>query len=290
MGESLIHRSFAPLRKLLPGWLSNAIRSVVTAVLTPVLYSYRTGHFRSSLRMAAVSRHGEPIPWYTYPAIDFLSGRDFRSRTVLEFGGGQSTLWWAARAKSVVTFEDNLAWHDRIKAGAPPNAELHYVADESGTNHAAQVKAVLATLAQRQYDVIVIDGLKREDMIEIACAHVAPDGIVVCDNADGYGFYEGFKQRPFRRVDFYGNAPGVILPQCTSIYFGPSSFAFGPEVPIRVISEESQVSSDRHVRVTHLATPLAVAYFWSETGLRLSRFTSMVIRRSSLAAASGRPH
>ncbi|MGC1360796.1 MAG: hypothetical protein WA826_06450, partial [Silvibacterium sp.] len=69
------------------------------------------------MKRAAVSKNGEPIPWYTYPIIDFLSDRDFKNKNILEFGGGQSTLWWAKRARRVVTFEGKREWHDRIRAG-----------------------------------------------------------------------------------------------------------------------------------------------------------------------------
>ena len=239
MGESVFHKTFAPIRKLLPPWLANTIRNGVTAVLTPALYSYRTGHFRSSLKMAAVCKHGNPLPWYTYPAIDFLGGRRFENRTVLEFGGGQSTLWWATRASSVVTFEANRAWHDRIKIGMPINVDLHYVSRESGESDASQVTTILSAKTNRQYDVVVIDGLTRAQMFDIACNYIAPGGIIICDNAEGYGFYEGFKDRGLSRVDFYGNAPGILLPHCTSIYFAAASFAFDAAIPIRVIAKES---------------------------------------------------
>lgn len=235
MAKSLIHRSFAPIRRLLPNWLSNPIRNTVTAVLTPVMYSYRTGHFRSSLRMAAVSRRGDPIPWYTYPAIDFLSGRTFKNKTVLEFGGGQSTLWWAARASSVVTFEANREWHDRIRLGMPTNVELHHVDRARGESDSSQVETILSARSQLKYDVIVIDGLTRGELFDIACNHVAPDGIIICDNAEGYGFFEGFRDRGLNRVDFYGNAPGILLPHCTSIYFASSSFAFDSTIPIQAM-------------------------------------------------------
>ena len=219
MTRSLPHRAFASIRELLPKWLSNPIRNVGTAFLTPALYSYRTGHFRSSLKMAAVSKDGEPIPWYTYPCIDFLYDRDFKNKIILEFGGGQSTLWWAKRAKAVVTFEGNKEWHDRIETAMPANVELHHVSMEDRKACADQVSEILSMNAHSRYDVIVIDGLPRRDMVEIACRVVTPDGSIICDNAEGYGFYESFKDRGLSRVDFYGNAPGVILPHCTSIYF-----------------------------------------------------------------------
>jgi hypothetical protein len=238
MAKSLIHQSFALIRKLLPKWLSDPIRNSVTALLTPALYSYRTGHFRSSLKMAAVSRHGDPIPWYTYPTIDFLAGRSYAGKTVLEFGGGQSTLWWASQADSVVTFEANREWHDKIKVGMPPNVDLHYVARESGVSDAAQIVSALSSKSRLQYDVVIIDGLTRAQLFDLALKYIAPDGILICDNAEGYGFYEGFKDCGLNRVDFYGNAPGILLPHCTSIYFASHSFAFDSAIPIRVIAKE----------------------------------------------------
>jgi hypothetical protein len=239
MTPTAIQSAFTPVRKILPKWVANPVRNVLTAFLTPAIYSYRTGHFRSSLKMAAVSKHGEPIPWYTYPIIDFLKDRDCSNKTVLEFGGGQSTLWWAKKAKTVVTFEGNREWHDRIRAGIPGNVELHHVATNEKSSDAAQVAEVLSTKPYSKYDVIVIDGLSRDRIIDISCKYLAPNGIIICDNAEGYGFYDGFKDRGLNRVDFYGNAAGVILPHCTSIYFGSSSFVFDPAIPIRVIAKEA---------------------------------------------------
>src|SRR5947207_2919580 len=115
MASTVIQRSFAPFKTFLPGVVWKPIRALATAVLTPLWFSYKTGHCRSSFKMAAVNRRGEPLPWYTYPCIHFLEFRDFRDKTVLEFGAGQSTLWWSQRAAQVVAFEGDPAWHDELK-------------------------------------------------------------------------------------------------------------------------------------------------------------------------------
>ena len=234
MSQFAIRKTFAPVKKLLPAWLSNPIHNGLTAILTPILYSLRTGHFRSSLKMAAVSRHGEPIPWYTYSSLDFLSARNYTGKTILEFGGGQSTLWWSARAKHVVTFEGKKDWYDRIAPGLPANVELHYIQKNTPSTDGAQVAQILSTKTSDRYDVIVIDGLNRSQMIDIACERLATDGIILCDNSEGYGFYEGFKDKGLDRVDFFGNAPGVVLPHCTSLYFRSRSFVFDPTIPIHL--------------------------------------------------------
>jgi hypothetical protein len=239
MTQTVIQRSFAPIKKLLPRWVSNPIRSIGTACIGPVLAAYRTGYFRSAFKMAAVSKTGQPLPWYTYPSIDFLKYRTYEDKIVLECGGGQSTLWWARRAKHVVTLEGNKDWYETLKGKIPRNVDLCYVSMESKEANVSDVKHTLQTKQYSKYDVIVIDGLYRYEMIEIALDRLSDVGIVICDNADGYGFYEGFKESGLWRVDFFGNAPGVVLPHATSIYFRPSSsFVFDAHCPIPVIAKE----------------------------------------------------
>jgi hypothetical protein len=99
------------------------------------------------------------------------------------------------------------------------------------------ITALGSTFGISKYPLRCIDGLTRGDLFDIASNYVAPSGIIICDNAEDYGFYEGFKDRGFSRVDFYGSAPGILLPHCTSIFFAASSFVFDPAVPIRNIAK-----------------------------------------------------
>lgn len=229
-----LQEAFAPLKAKLPGWLWKPLRSVATGILTPILFSYRTGHFRSSLEMAAVSKDGAPIPWYTYPSIDFLANRSYRDKSVLEFGGGQSTLWWAQRARDVLTFEGDPGWYADIKSRIPPNVDLRLVSVESAASCVDGIEKILDSEPRREFDVIVIDGLFRFEMIPIARKRMSRTGMIVFDNSDGYGCYEGFADSGLMRVDFAGNAPGVVRPHTTSIFFGSESFAFDAKTPIEV--------------------------------------------------------
>jgi hypothetical protein len=236
--QTAIQKTFAPFKRLVPRWLSNPVRSVATAFLAPVMAGYKTGFFSSCFKMAAVSKDGKPLPWYTYPSIEFLKYRTYTDKLVLEFGGGQSTLWWAARARYVVTLEGDAEWYAKIKNKMPQNVDLRHVSMQDRSTNIAEVKAALASKALAQYDIIVIDGLYREELADIACRFLAADGMIICDNSEGYEIYEQFKERGLDRVDFYGNAPGVVLPHCTSIYFKGSSFVFDPAISIHEIAKE----------------------------------------------------
>ena len=234
--KTWIQRAFAPIKKVLPSPISDCIRNFVTAFLTPILFSRRTGHFKSSFLMKAVDRNGNPIPWYTYPCIDFLDKRDFKGRNVLEFGAGQSTLWWGKRAQMVVSFEGDKSWYDQLKRIVGKNIYLHKVSMRSPNDCVSNVLSVIENKGYTKFDIIIIDGLFRYEMIEIAKNNLKCGGIIICDDSEGYGFYDGFKESGYQRIDFYGNAPGVVLPRCTSIFFKDYSFIFDANVPIEIIA------------------------------------------------------
>lgn len=238
MTQIWMQRAFKPVKASTPRWMSNFIRSLGTAVLTPFLLSRRTGHWKSSFAMMALSSGGTAIPWYTYPCIDFLKFRNFDNKTVLEFGAGQSTLWWAQKASRVIALEGDEDWLRRLKPEVPANADVHLVPVGSASACVDGVNRILADYPDMRFDVVVIDGLWRDEMIDIAARVVKDDGIVICDNAESFGFFEGFKSRDFQRVDFFGHAPGVVLPHCTSVYFRSASPAFAAAHPIPVIAKE----------------------------------------------------
>ena len=211
------------------------LKMIGRAVLTPAAFSYYSVHFRSSLKGAAVDRYGVPIPWYTYSSIWFLQQKKFSGKTVLEFGAGQSTSWWAQRADKVVAFERNQGWYERLKSVLPKNVELYF--DPKG-----DMSGFEEVLRDRRFDVIVIDGQKREKCAEVAPDLLAPAGAILIDNSEGYGsggrksIVDPFRELGFSRVDFYGHAPAVLRPHCTSLLFREKCFLLDSEESPAVLS------------------------------------------------------
>jgi len=212
--------------------LPSIVKAIGTLGLTPLRFSVRTGHARSSLARRALSARGEPIPWITYPAIDLLSNADLAGRRVLEFGAGQSTLWWLSRGVELISFEDDATWVQRIRREIPQadirliDRDLHQYPDD---------------LLDEHFDVVVIDGLRRQAAAKIARGVLAPSGCIIQDNSEGYwsdqpGRYEVVELlSEFSRVDLYGFAPGALRRHCTSIYFRDTCFLFrNPKPPVRL--------------------------------------------------------
>ena len=229
----------AALRRLLPAGVWRPLRAMATAVITPLRFAHVTGHWKSSLATAAKSQRGKPLPWYTYPAIDFLTQRDFSGKRVLEFGGGQSTLWWAGRAASILTLEEDESWYRSLKPRVGANVDLHHVAVDHATRTVEPVRALLEAQGSAKFDVIIIDGHLRRELTDLAFRHLAPLGALILDNAEGYGFHEEIKSRNCRRIDFFGFAPGVSRRHCTSLVFVGDCFLLDPQVPIADIETVS---------------------------------------------------
>jgi hypothetical protein len=196
-----------------------ALRRMGTAILAPIQFSLATGHFRSSIASKALDARGKPLPWYTYPAIDFLSEVDFSSQSVLEFGAGQSTLWWSERAARVFSVEQDARWFEAVLKAvkSKANVEVHLTQDRLG---------FAATPIGRVFDVIVIDGGDRFLCAQAALKMLQAGGVIVLDNSEGFWGSEGsypiidlLEREGFMRVDFYGFAPGVPKRHCTSLFF-----------------------------------------------------------------------
>ena len=216
----LVHTISAPLKQRLPSGVSGgSFRGLGTALVAPVVFSLDSGHARSALRGRAVDRPGSPLPWYILPpAVDLLRAKEFSDCRVLEFGAGHSTIWWAARARGVVTLRGRSAWCDGLSPFLPSNVSLRRVGGSS-----AAMAAVLSNEAR--FDIAVVDGLDRLQAARLALELMADDGAILFDNSEGYWgpppsypIIDLFRKAGLLRIDFYGYAPGVVLPHCTSLF------------------------------------------------------------------------
>jgi len=231
MNKLFTHQVFAVLKTILPPSVSRLMRAIATAFLTPIYFSSRSGHFISSLQSRSMDKKGLPIPWYTYPAVEFLYTKNFSQRSVLEFGAGQSTLWWAKNAKDVTSFEEDKNWYEIVKTKMPKNVRLIYCSD-------LMLEMFHDQIAQELFDIIIIDGFDRLEATKKARHNLKGDGIIIVDNAEGYWGENGtypiidlLTSEGMLRVDFYGHSPANITVSCTSIFFRTENWCFLQDSP-----------------------------------------------------------
>jgi hypothetical protein len=163
----------------------------------------------------SVDGSGSPIPWYTYPATEYLSHLDFSNFNVLEYGSGNSTLWWSKRAKKITSIEDDKEWFFKIKKSLQVEGieymlmteKKHYV--KSGTT---------------AHDILIIDGQFRRECAEHAVKVGASAAMIIFDNSDWHPGSIDFLRSSldWLQVDFHGFGPINNYTWTTSVFINPS--------------------------------------------------------------------
>lgn len=172
----------------------------------------KQGHLVSHRVGRPVAADGAPLPWYTYPCIEFLEALDFSGRMVFEYGSGNSSRFWAARASCVHSVEHDADWYHQLAPELASNQQLSLAVDEDEYVRAIEKEACL-------YDVIVIDGIHRLRCAQVAVGNLAPDGMVILDNSDWYPTTAAvLRQADLIEVDFSGFGPINYYRWTTSLF------------------------------------------------------------------------
>ena len=175
------------------------------------------GHFESVRRYASIDGNGNPVPWYTYPAIEFLKQFDFSAASVFEYGSGNSTIFWSSRAARVVSVEDEEEWVEQLRPRLPPNCTFLYEHDLRRYPDAIRT-------SPGPFDVIVVDGPARArtrmKCAQAALPHLKPGGLIILDNSDWVPETAAvLRAADLLQVDMSGFAPIAAQTQTTSFFF-----------------------------------------------------------------------
>lgn len=181
------------------------------------------------------------VPWLTYPLIRFLERWDLSRESVLEFGGGASSVWFSMRAKSLVTWEFDAEYASALRrANLPGNSEIRCTdsgfrgdLSKSNLDPALIVLAVrdekeigdgqnpttvsffeqFVSSAAREIHrstLILVDGGFRNLILGIVALEALPETIVVVDNSDWVYLADGIrdlKNAGFIEIPFKGLGP-----------------------------------------------------------------------------------
>ena len=175
---------------------------------------------RSIDEKVCVDKDGNPIPWYTYPAIEYLSQFDYSDLKIFEYGCGYSSAFWAERAKKVISIEDKTDWFDKWK-----NEFLYKNLDIRWRDEGVGYEAALFE-DEEKYDVIIIDGKRRKECAASAVKALNQGGMIILDDSDRINTSEEYvqavkvlKEADLLQVDFYGFCPMNCYTKATSVFF-----------------------------------------------------------------------
>lgn len=111
---------------------------------------------------------GITMPWWTRPSLEWLLTLPLREMVVFEYGCGASSMWFLRNCKIAFGVDHNLEWL--------PNRPGYKLA-KSATEYIEE-----ATRLVNKYDLIVIDGIYRDDCTEYALKSLLPGGYLIIDN------------------------------------------------------------------------------------------------------------
>jgi hypothetical protein len=182
-------------------------------------YLALSGWLRSARARHSIDESGRPLPWYTYSAIAFLGERLRSDVHIFEWGVGNSTLWWAARANRLVAVDHKAAWIDLLRKQLRDEPiELFHVPLVYGGDYCRKV------IEYSGFHVIAVDGRDRVNCVRNSVQALRPDGVIVWDNTERESYLPGvqfLRDHGFRQIDFVGMGPIVSNGWQTTVFYRP---------------------------------------------------------------------
>lgn len=214
------------------------IVAVKRSISVTYILFYRQGLFRSMFKGIPFDKNGGPIPWFTYPAIEYLKQFDFSKKKVFEYGSGNSSIFWANRAMHVTAVESNKQWYEHVSRMSCHNLRLILESDK---------ERYVTSIGRYQdtFDLIVIDGQWRNACADICINYLTEDGMIVIDNSDRqYYCCAKLRKNGFFQIDFSGFSPVNGYTSTTSIFIRAANTLQLNFLPSSPVGGLAQVAHD----------------------------------------------
>ncbi len=125
----------------------------------------------------------ETYPWFTRPCLEWLNTIDLSDKNILEFGSGDSTLWFAKRCKQIVSIEAKEEWYQRVRTGINSNATIILRQTNEGDQSKINYYCVASDELLITFDIIIVDGVLRNECLRKGIELLSKKGgIIIADN------------------------------------------------------------------------------------------------------------
>lgn len=101
--------------------------------------------------------------------------------TILEFGSGGSTIWFAERCSKIISVETNQEWFDYIVSKVDASVVDMVMAQEGDHEF---LKEFCDAIPNESMDVVFVDGKDREVCARLAKSKVKYGGMFMLDNSE----------------------------------------------------------------------------------------------------------
>lgn len=120
------------------------------------------------------------VPWLSYRAQRYISSLLRPDWSILEFGSGMSTSWFARRCHLVYSIEHDPRWHRIVQARLSKKgiSNVIYLFRDP------EAYPDLSEFSAGSFDFVLIDGIRRADCVRNVLSKVKEGGWIYLDNTD----------------------------------------------------------------------------------------------------------
>ncbi len=136
-------------------------------------------------------RRNPKAPWLTAAAVNILAGWLRNDDIVFEWGSGRSTSWFAAYAGRLISVEHDSTWYRSVSGHLGDDGytfvERHLKeTTESTRDESSEAYVAVIDLLDDGHDLVLVDGLHRDECALRSVRKLRPGGLLVVDNADWF--------------------------------------------------------------------------------------------------------
>lgn len=183
------------------------------------------------------------LPWMTFDAIEYLSKYLTKSMSVVEYGSGGSSIFFASNAGKVFSVEHDAEWFaivdEKIKKLQLKNwtgnlilpvrnvdtsnldfenAEHYFSSDASFKNCTFKSYATsISSFENNSVDVVIVDGRVRPSCIMESISKIKVGGILVLDNSNRESYFKAVEKylNPNYKLELNSFGPTAFNPEFT---------------------------------------------------------------------------
>lgn len=194
-------------------------RLIISKIYSKDSYFLKSGWIRSVLEEKIINEKGESIPWLSYNIIDFLEERINIDMNVFEYGSGNSTLWWQNRVKEIISVENDRKYYKLLieNPDYKNKQNLLYEDINDENKYELSIKRI-----NKKFDIVVIDGRKRNKCSKIVPDCLKENGVIIWDNTDREYYQEGIdylERCGYKKIVFKGIGPAYSFEYHTTIFY-----------------------------------------------------------------------
>ncbi|MEM7003361.1 MAG: class I SAM-dependent methyltransferase [Pseudomonadota bacterium] len=193
-----------------------ALARGVRLLYHPRSFLRTTGQLRSFQENQAVDVDGAPLAWVNYAMLHLLNQRLNGQMRVFEYGCGASTLYFAARVGQVISVEHNAEWASAVAT------EFARLGNVTLTQQTDQEQYIQHIREHAPFDVVLIDGLSREDCLPVALQCLTDKGVVLLDDSQRPQYQAPMTHATelgFKRLDLRGPKPVSLFEAQTTLLY-----------------------------------------------------------------------